>query len=76
MNGGFEQILKDLEGLGRELESVQKEMSELLVRKISNMEKLVTLASASTRETELVFEREIQRIRVRQRETGIPDLAY
>jgi len=64
---GFEQILKELEDLGRELDSVQKEMTGLLVRKISGMEKIALMASSGIREDELILEREIQRITLRQR---------
>ncbi len=64
---GFEQILKELEDLGRELDSVQKEMTGLLVRKISGMERIALMASSGIRENEMIFEREIQRITLRQR---------
>jgi len=64
---GFEQILKELKDLGRELDSVQKEMTGLLVRKISGMEKIALMASSGIREDELILEREIQRITLRQR---------
>jgi hypothetical protein len=67
MMKGFEQILKELEDLGRELDSVQKEMTGLLVRKISGMERIALMASSGIRENELIFEREIQRITLKQR---------
>jgi hypothetical protein len=67
MMEGFEQILKELEDLGRELDSVQKEMTGLLVRKISGMERIALMASSGIRENELILEREIQRITLRQR---------
>jgi len=67
---GFEQILKELEDLGRELDSVQKEMTGLLVKKITGMEKIAMLASSNTREREIIMEREIQRITLREKQSN------
>lgn len=71
---GFEQILKELEDLGRELDSMQKEMTGLLVNKMSGMEKIALMASSGMRENELILEREIQRITLRQR--GLVDSSF
>ncbi len=71
---GFEQILRELEDLGKELDCIQKEMTGLLVRKISGMEKIAMLASSGIRENELILEREIQRITLRQR--GLIDPSF
>ena len=67
---GFEQILKELEDLGRELDSMQKEMTGLLVKKITGMEKVAMLASSNTREREIIMEREIQRITLREKQSN------
>ena len=65
----LDRILKELEVLGKELDVMQTEMTGMLVNRISEMEKLMVLVSTTTREDEIVMEREIQRIRLRRRQT-------
>jgi hypothetical protein len=64
----LDRILKELEVLGRELDVMQTEMTGMLVNRITEMEKFMVLASSTTREDEIIMEREIQRVRLRRRQ--------